>query len=179
MITSAFIAALAAQLVAGQPSVAARPAPQFSLLDTNGRTFSAAAKPSVPTLLVLLNSRCPHNAGAVPEINELRRQAGSRARVAAIVDLSRPDAVKYASSLKLKAPLLADPTKRVIIGLGGTHSLDLVLLSKDGKSILGTWRGLSRKYLGEVQSTLRKAGAPNLRLNLARFSEQRQSGCGF
>jgi peroxiredoxin len=153
--------------------------PSFSIRATDGRTYSPRSLSGKPTVVVFVNSGCPHNAPVVPELNELRRQLGSQANFVALVDLNLREATALRKELKLDAPLLPDPQKTLILGLGATHSLDIGVVSRDGRTLLGRWGGVSRGFIAEVQNTLKRSGAPSLNLNLSRFKPERRSGCGF
>lgn len=169
-----FIPVLPAQAQAPAPRV-----PNFSIRATDGRTYSPRSLSGKPTVVVFVNSSCPHNAPVVPELNELRRQLGSQANFVALVDLNLREATALRKELKLDAPLLPDPQKGLILGLGATHSLDMSVISRDGRTIAGRWSGVSRTFISEMQTTLKRSGATRLSLNLSRFKPERRSGCGF
>ncbi|MCU0317313.1 MAG: redoxin domain-containing protein [Fimbriimonadaceae bacterium] len=153
--------------------------PNFSIRATDGKTYSRDRLRGKPTVVVFINADCPHNAPAIPEVNELFRQVGSQANFLAFINRDLAGARAVNRQLKLRAPLLPDKEEKTILALGGSHSLDFAIISSDGKSVKGKWGGVSRNFIGEMQATLRQEGAPQLSLNLSRFKTERRSGCGF
>ena len=153
--------------------------PQFSLRGSDGKTHTRASVVAKPTVIVFLSFGCPHNPKHIGEFLELKRQLGNSVNVFATLNASQADARSYSKDLKLNFPILFDD-KFVIGGAAkATHSLDFAVVAPRTGRILKTWNGVSRTHVDEAVSLLRRNGAPNINVNLARFGTALQSGCGL
>jgi peroxiredoxin len=153
--------------------------PAFSVAGTDGKTHSEKSLTSRPTLLVFLNSSCPHNVGAATDLNKISSMLKGKVAVIGMVNLPLKEAKAYSSKLKLNFPLVADGSMKVIKKMGARHSLDMALISSTDKKVVGFWEGYSRAIVAELDGLLPKAGAKSGTLRASVFNRERASGCGF
>lgn len=123
---------------------------------------------------------CPHNPHGVKDVNALVKMVGHRYSVYGITNLSYEDAKKYGKKLGANFRLEGDPNGKRIADFGAKHSLDAVVVTADGK-ITPFWDGYDRNVIAKIAATLPRPGTndPKIKLDLAQFPKERQSGCGF
>lgn len=156
-----------------------RPVPAFSLTGSDAQTYTATDLTRRPTLVVFMSVKCPHNVPATKDLNRFAKSLGSSVRVLAVTNAPLAETKALAKTLKATFPILADPDKILIKGMGARHSLDTAFVSPVTKSAVGFWEGYSQGTFREVLALLPKHKGPKKTLDLAAYPKAVQSGCSF
>ena len=128
------------------------PAPEFSLVSTQGSTISLADLRGQPVLLNFWASWCPPCRGEMPDLDRVATEYRDRGLVVVGVDLEedREPVVRYAQTLGLQLSLLLDQggavaTRYNVTGLPTSYFVDRDGLIRDRNVGPLTPRGLRSK----------------------------------
>ncbi|MCW5943350.1 MAG: redoxin domain-containing protein [Fimbriimonadaceae bacterium] len=158
---------------------AVRPIPSFRLAGSDGKTYTKAEVTRQPTVLVFMSVRCPHNVAATGDLNRFAASLGKSVRVVGVTNATLAETKALAKTLKASFPILADPAKELIKGMGAKHSLDTAFVSPVAKAGVGFWEGYSRETFRAIVDLLPKHGGPKRSPNLSGYPAAMQSGCSF
>ncbi|MBN8690655.1 MAG: redoxin domain-containing protein [Armatimonadetes bacterium] len=153
--------------------------PTFKLASTSGKSFTQADLKGKPTLLVFLKAGCPHNPKSMPDFTRLSKQVAGKMNLVLVTNITQSEAKPYAKEIKSSLPLVSDPNRVLIKLAGAKHSLDMGLVSSDGKKIVATYEGYSKQVLAQVLADVVASGGPKLNLDLSKYPSSLQSGCSF
>jgi peroxiredoxin len=163
----------------GQEVCQCKPLPNFTLQANDGLTYTQKSLTKRNTVVVFLAYNCPHNPDAVKDLNKFKTLLGKDVAMVAMVNANVEQAKQYATDLKLKMPLIANPGAKTMRAFGVSHSLDLALICSDDKKIGQTWSGYNKDTFAEIIKVLPTHGGPKLNVDLSTFTTDRHSGCGF
>jgi len=121
--------------------------PQFSLLDTAGRTHTSAEWASKRAVVLFFASTdCPLANGYVPEMNRLEQAYSPRGVVFLAVQgdatIAAAEVVKHAKEFSFQFPYLFDPKESLAAYTGATTVPEVAVLSPRGEIL----------YLGRIDN---------------------------
>ncbi|MFN3682658.1 MAG: peroxiredoxin family protein [Fimbriimonadaceae bacterium] len=155
----------------------AKPAPEFLLEGTDGRTHSLRSLKQ-PVLLYFINKDCPCSIEAEPMFGRIDLAYRGKASVVGILHGSLQDAKDWANANDTEHLVLADPSGATIRAYGVPRSVYTAVL-KDGQ-ILKMYPGYSGDMLLEVTRLLAElARTPWKRVDPAYAPKRMTSGCEF
>ena len=160
-------------------SIAQAPAksPTFALKATNGVTYGVPGAKAKPMVIVFFRAGCPHNPKSANDLNRLAAALKGKATLVAMTNLAAGEVKAYAKEIKTQLPLMADPKATIIRSFGASHSLDMVAIAPGGK-VIAFYDGYSRTRLAELSAKLAPYGQ-GVSLDISKYPEKIQSGCGF
>ena len=119
-----------------------------------------------PTVLVFTTVDCPIANAYVPELNRVAAEYGTRGVRVMLVqvdpDLTTADAAEHAADYRIAAPVLLDPTHRLVTAAGATRTPEAAVYDAGGRlryrgRIDDRFAGLGDRRAAVTESTLRDA----------------------
>lgn len=152
-----------------------RPIPAFTASATDGKTYTAKSLVKKDTVLLFIQSHCPHNKKAMPDWNKVATALKGNVRVLGVIGADLKAAKEFSSHNKTVFPVLADKDFKMIEGFGAKQSLDHAVVLSRTQAWEKSWSGYSEGSLRELLKTL----GTNVKLDLSSFPEKTQSGCSL
>lgn len=122
-----------------------KPAPDFTLTDTNGISVSLSSFKGSVVILNFWSTTCPPCLAEFPSLEELYRELGKRGLVVVgvAVENDLPAVKKVISRQKLTFPILLDPDKEVYFDSYALFGLPIsLIIDKQGNIV--------DRFIGEV-----------------------------
>ena len=155
----------------------AKPAPDFSLQGTDGRTHTLRSLKQ-PVLLYFINKDCPCSIEAEPMFGRIDLAYRGKASVVGVLHGTLQDAKDWANANDTEHLILADPSGETVRAYGVPRSVYTAVLM-DGK-ILKMYPGYSGDMLLEVTRLLAElAQTPWKRVDPDYAPKRMTSGCEF
>lgn len=152
--------------------------PVFRTKATDGKTYSPAVLAQKPSFVVFLKVGCPSNSEAIPHLNRLQAELGTRGQLVAFINGDLKAATNEVTKLGIRFAVIPDPSKKIIDAFGVKHALDFTVVNKNGRwSTL--WTGLGAKQLKSAMDSLSKQGVKFPNVSPSKFPSRTISGCSL
>lgn len=157
---------------------ARKPAPDFALMDADGKEFSLddLAK-SGPTVLVAILDGCPCTTDSQPLFNAMAKKFEGKVSFVGLFTQDDSRVKKWIESHSVKMPILLDIDSKVCQAYGLENSVYTVLIRPD-KTIEKVWPGYSQDMLKELDGKLSElTGYQGEPFDVAYAPKKYSSGC--
>lgn len=157
-----------------------QPAPVISGVAQDGREYELAKLAGdKPVVLAFIKDGCPCFAEAEPYFARLRSAYGERFGFVGVIDGPVEAAGRFAKSVGVSYPVLADPGANAARRYGVTHAVSIVLV-RPGGAIDAQWPGYSAEMLLELNRRIaRLTEVSEPPLDVAGAPAAITSGCPF
>jgi len=153
--------------------------PHFSERATDGKVYSDRTIGSHgPVLVMFFEAGCPHTPHGIDAMNRLKKEIGNQVTLVGVVNLGIGQAKQFAAKHYATFPIIADADSKTISGFRAQASLDNALIMPKA-GLVKLWTGYNQATLRNFEAEVKRLGGPDLRIDLAKFPTDRQSGCAF
>lgn len=162
-------------------AVAGKPAPNFDLLDPQGKQIVLAQEVRKgPVVLVFTKDDCPCSMEAQPFFNQLAKGFAGKVTFYGVIDSKAPEASKYRDDFKVPYEMLiSDKDGAIFKAYRAKRSVYTTLIGKDGV-VIKQWPGYNRAMFVELDEELAKVtGSKAIQINTDMAPEKMNSGCAF
>ncbi len=134
---------------------AGTPAPAFSGLASDGKTYSLSSikKSGKPTLLYFIGHTCPVNAQAVKYYNRVANAYKGKVNFLGVIDTDRAGYDNWQRTFKSPFTVILDPQLKIINAYKAERSPWTILIDKTGK-ISHEWPGYSTGEINELSRVI-------------------------
>lgn len=155
-------------------------APDFTLIATNGRSYSMTAMTKdQPLLIFFIEKECPCCLGAKHFVESLANAYEGHAQVVGIINADDMVAQTWVKTTAPIFPVLQDPDQTVIRKYAAERGVYTTLIAPGG-TIDSAFAGYSKDMLTELSTRIAKlAGVKEARINTTAAPETLTSGCLF
>lgn len=171
---------LACVSVAAMAAACPNKAPDFSIKATDGAVWQASSLAKKPTILVFLKEGCPANPKAVPVLNALQRQYGSKLQIVGVMNADLAKTKAAAKDLQIAFPVIPDTKRELIDGFKASRGLEFTIIAtKQEAKWPKLWSGVGKTELTEAVDVIIKHGHKLPLPDLSLAPAKAISGCGL
>jgi len=160
--------------------MASKDAPEFTLSDPSGKSWSLASLTNgKPLYMYFILDGCPCSTDAEPIFHQLYRQFKGAVNFVGIIGSDPKTAGRWASDHSMPYPILSDPTCKVIHAYKARSAVYNVLVTPDHK-IDHLWPGYSQDLLKAMNRRIAQvAGVPEQPFDPLYAPLKKTTGCFF
>jgi peroxiredoxin len=169
-----------AEMISKAEKEARKPAPEFSLKDLDGKTWTRREiQDGKPTLIYFVLDGCPCSLGAEPLFQSLHKHLGGAVNFVPIIDTDGAKAKTWAKNNSVPYTMLSSPDASAMRAFNAKQSVYSTLVDPKGR-IVKQWPGYSVSLLADMNTTMSQvAGIPEKPFDAAYAPVKDSSGCSF
>ena len=157
-----------------------KPAPDFGLVDVEGRYHTLAnLSEDKPLVLFFVEKECPCCKGAKTFMDRIQEVYGDEANVVGVINADPPMAKAWSNAVLPTFPILCDPEMKTIQAYKAERGVYTTLVAPGGK-VVKAYPGYSQSMLKEMGGLIaRLADVPPREIVAKDAPEEMISGCAF
>lgn len=168
------------EMAAAAAELGKKPAPDFDLIDSDGKRHSLAdLTADRPLVMFFVELECPCCKGAKTFMDRIQEVYGDQVNVVGVINADREMADAWKRTVVPKFPVLCDPKMATIQAYKAERGVYTTLVAPGGK-IVKAYPGYSQKMLKEMGGLIaRLVNEPPRPIETKDAPEDLISGCSF